>query len=325
MRHWAVVLLMGGLILTAACAGIKNKSEIQASGTIEAREVNVSARVSGQVREIRIEEGSRVKTGDILVLLDHDSLDIQLRQAQAGVTLAEAQLNLLRLGARPEDLEQARDALSQAESNLKLAEADAKRMRELAAKGSVTPKQGDDAAARLTVAAAQKNTAGQALKKLQQFARPEEIRAARARLDQAVAQADLLKKAIADCAIAAPVDGLVTRQPIEAGELVQAGATVLTVSDLDRVHLMIYVTAKELARVKLGQTAQVTIDSAPGRKFAGKVTYISSEAEFTPKNIQTKEDRAKLVFRVKVEIDNPEGALKPGLPADAVIPVLQNG
>jgi HlyD family secretion protein len=322
---WPVVVLLGGLILCGACAGNKNKSEIQASGTIEATEVNVSARVSGQVREIRVEEGSRVKAGDVLVLIDHDSLDIQLRQAEAGVALAEAQLHLLRAGARAEDLEQARDGLHQAESNFKLAEADAKRMRELAAKGSVTPKQRDDAEARLTVAAAQKNTAGEALKKLQQFARPEELKAAQARLDQAVAQADLLKKAIADCTIAAPVGGVVTRKPVEAGELVQAGATVLTVSDLDRVNLMIYVTEKELGQVKLGQTASVTIDSAPGRIFSGKVTYISPEAEFTPKNIQTKEDRAKLVFRVKVEIDNPEGALKPGLPADAIIPLLRNG
>lgn len=140
-----------------------------------------------------------------------------------------------------------------------------------------------------------------------------------------MAQADLLKKAIADCTIAAPVGGVVTRKPVEAGELVQAGATVLTISDLDRVNLMIYVTEKELGQVKLGQTAAVTIDSAPGRIFSGKVTYISSEAEFTPKNIQTKEDRAKLVFRVKVEIDNPEGVLKPGLPADAIIPVPRTG
>jgi HlyD family secretion protein len=111
----------------------------------------------------------------------------------------------------------------------------------------------------------------------------------------------------------------VTRRPVEAGELVSPGTTVLTISELDRVHVMLFVTEKELGRVRLGGEADVTIDAAPGRVFKGRVTFISPEAEFTPKNIQTKEDRVKLVFGVKVEIPNPDGELKPGLPADAVI------
>lgn len=112
-----------------------------------------------------------------------------------------------------------------------------------------------------------------------------------------------------------------THKAVEAGELVTPGATVVTLVDLDSVHVMIYVTEKELGRVRLGDAAEVKIDAFPDKAFAGKVTYISPEAEFTPKNIQTKEDRVKLVFGVKVEIENREGLLKPGLPADAVIRV----
>ena len=303
----------------AGCSGPKKVRGIEGSGTIEAREVAVASRVGGQVLEIRAEEGSPVKKGDILVLVDHETLDIQLRQSEAGVALAEAQLALLRKGARAEDVRQGEEALRQTGANLKVASDDAGRMRELASRGSVTPKQRDDAEARLVVTQAQEASANEALSKLKRLARPEEIRAAEARLDQAVAAADLLKKTIADCTVVSPVAGIVTRRPVEAGELVGAGTTVLTVSELDTVHVMLFVTEKELGRVRLGGEADVTIDAAPGRVFKGRVTFISPEAEFTPKNIQTKEDRVKLVFGVKVEIPNPDGALKPGLPADAVI------
>jgi HlyD family secretion protein len=306
-------------VVFAACSGPKKARGIEGSGTIEAREVAVASKVGGQVLEIRAEEGSPVKKGDILVLVDHETLDIQLRQAEAGVALAEAQLALLRKGARAEDVRQGEEALKQTGANLKIAADDAGRMRELASRGSVTLKQRDDAEARLVVSQAQEASAKEALSKLKRLARPEEIRAAEARLAQAVAAADLLRKTIADCTIASPVAGIVTRRPVEAGELVSPGTMVLTVSELDRVHVMLFVTEKELGRVRLGGETDVMIDAAPGRVFKGRVTFISPEAEFTPKNIQTKEDRVKLVFGVKVEIPNPDGALKPGLPADAVI------
>ena len=312
----ALLLALGGLV---SCSGAKNGRSILASGTIEAREVNVASRVSGQVLALKADEGSRVKKGDVLALIEHDTADIQLRQAEAGVALAGAQLDLVRKGARGEDIKQGEEALKQVDANLKVAGDDAKRMRELAAKGSVTLKQKDDAEARLIVAQAQQAQAREALLKLRQMSRPEEIRAAEARLAQAQASVDLLRKTISDCTITSPVNGVVTRRPVEAGELISPGATVLTVSELDNVHIMIYVTEKELGRVGLGREAEVTIDSAPGRMFKGRVTYISPEAEFTPKNVQTREDRVKLVFGVKVEVPNPDGLLKPGMPADALL------
>lgn len=314
-----VAIPLAVAVVFAACSGPKKTRGIEGSGTIEAREVAVASKIGGQVLEIRAEEGSPVKKGDILILVDHEALDIQLRQAEAGVALAEAQLALLRKGARVEDVRQGEEALKQTGANLKVAVDDAGRMRELASRGSVTPKQRDDAEARLVVAQAQEISANEALSKLKRLARPEEIWAAEARLAQVVAAADLLRKTIADCTVISPVAGIVTRRPVEAGELVSPGTTVLTVSELDRVHVMLFVTEKELGRVRLGGEADVTIDAVPGRVFKGRVTFISPEAEFTPKNIQTKEDRVKLVFGVKVEIPNPDGALKPGLPADAVI------
>ncbi|MDH4197289.1 MAG: efflux RND transporter periplasmic adaptor subunit [Candidatus Aminicenantes bacterium] len=307
------------VLLTAACGGRGAADRIAASGTIEAREVNVAPKVGGQVEAILVEEGARVKPGDVLVRVEHIGLDIQLRQAQAGVTLAEAQLALLRRGARDEDIRQGEEALKQAEAPLQVAAEDARRFRELAAKGSTTPKQRDDAEARHTVALAQRDAAREALKKLKSFARPEEITSAEARLAQAQAAADFLRQQIADSVVVSPVAGVVTRRVIEAGEMVTPGATVLTVSELDSVYVMLYITERDLGRLRLGDAAEVRIDAFPDRAFPGRVTYISPQAEFTPKNVQTKEDRVKLVFAVKVEIDNREGALKPGIPADAWI------
>lgn len=319
MRKRRILCFIAALALTAACSEKPAVSEISTSGTVEAPEVNVAARVPGQITGLAVEEGRRVAAGEVLARLDTSSYEIQLRQAEAGVALARAQLDLLVRGARDEDIRQAEEQLKQVETSLKVAEDDFRRMRTLERAGGVSSKQREDAEARYNVLLAQKNAASEALAKLRRLARPEEVRAAEARLKQAEAAADLLRKTIADCTIVSPVAGLVTRKPVEAGEYVMAGATVAAVAALDPVHVMLYISEKEVGRVSLGDAAEVSVDSLPGRIFVGRVAYISPEAEFTPKNVQTKEDRVKLVFAVKVVIPNPEGSLKPGLPADAVI------
>lgn len=310
---------LAAILALAGCRGGPPADELAASGTIEARQVEVAARVGGQVREVRIEEGARVAAGDVLAVLDHENMDIQLRQAEAGIALAEAQLALLRQGARSEDIRQAEAALAQTETALTVAGADARRMRELESRGGATRKQREDAEARLAATQSQVTAAREALKKVRASVRPEEIRAAEARLAQAQAAADLLRKAVSDSTIASPGPGVVTVRAVEPGETVAPGATVAVITDLDRVHVTIYVPAGALGRVRLGDPAEVRIDSLPGRVFAGTVTFISPEAEFTPKNVQTREDRVKLVFGVKIEVPNPEHLLKPGLPADAVV------
>ncbi|NTV81150.1 MAG: biotin/lipoyl-binding protein, partial [Candidatus Aminicenantes bacterium] len=171
MRSKAAALILA-VLAGAACASKSPRDVISASGTIEAVEVNVAAKVGGQVLDLAVEEGARVAPGDRLALIDHAALDIQLRQAEAGVRLAEAQLALLVKGARSEDIRQAEAALKQAEAALKVAEDDARRMRELFRTGSVTSKQADDAEARLTVAAAQRGSAAEALSKVRKLARP---------------------------------------------------------------------------------------------------------------------------------------------------------
>ena len=322
-RKTAILILIA--LSGLACSSKAAKGVITASGTIEAIEVDVASKVAGQILELAVDEGARVKAGDLLATVDHATADIQLRQAEAGVRLADAQLALLVKGSRIEDIRQAEAALEQAQATLKVASDDARRMRELVLTGSVTPKQREDADARLTVAEAQQKAATETLSKVRRLARPEEIQAAEARSAQARAAADLLAKTIADCAITAPAGGIVTHKAVEAGELVTPGSTIVTLTGLDSVYVMIYVTEMEMGRVRLGDGVEVRIDAFPNRVFPGKVTYISPEAEFTPKNVQTKEDRVKLVFGIKVEIENKDGFLKPGLPADALIRVAPEG
>jgi len=316
---WSIVVF--STLLLISCQNKKNAGVISASGTIEAVEVTVSSKTSGQVEKLFIDEGSAVKEGDTLAVIDSSSLEIQLRQAQAGVDLAESQLQLLIKGARGEDIRQAEEALKQAEANLQIAREDRERIRNLYEKQSATAKQNQDAEARHTVARAQYEAAQQALQKWRKYARPEEIKSAQARLDQAIAARDLFKKTIADSTIISPTSGIITHKAVEAGEFVGPGTPLLTIADLASVHLNIYITETELGKIRLGQQAEVRIDSYPGRAFLGKVIFISPEAEFTPKNIQTKEERVKLVYRVKISIPNRENILKPGMPADALIQI----
>jgi HlyD family secretion protein len=312
-------------VMIALCAflaggcGNNRRGIIEASGTLEAIEVKVSAKVPGQIESIRIEEGSAVQGGDTLVILDRTTLELQWKQAQAGFEAAEAQYRLFVNGARAEDLQVAEEGLRQAEATWKNASDDFARMTELATTGTVTKKQLDDAESRFAIATAQRGVAEQNLGKIKRFARPEDLAAAKARATQAKATADLLRKQWTDAVIVAPVGGTVTQKPVEVGELIGTGTVVATIARLETMNLMIYVNEQELGKVKLGGVADVYIDSYPDKPFPGKVIYLSPIAEFTPKNVQTKEDRTKLVFGVKLKVENNEGALKPGMPADAVI------
>jgi len=304
MKQSALMALAPLLLALASCSGTP-PGEISASGTIETTEVTISAKVGGEITKLLCDEGWSVKKGDTLALIDRADLDIQLRQTLANADASEAQYALALKGSREEDI-------AQAEASLKNAGDDLNRTKELIKSNTVAQKALDDAQTRYIVAQ-------QTYEKLRRGSRTEEIQAARARRDQAAAQVESIRKKLRDSYITSPISGIVTQKAVEEGELVTPNASLFRVAELRQVHLMIYVTEIELARVKLGQTAKVSVDAYPKRTFPGKVTFISPVAEFTPKNVQTKDDRTKLVFGVKIAIDNPDEILKPGMPADAVV------
>ena len=260
-----------------------------------------------------------MRQGDLLATIDHAALDIQLGQARSGVDLATAQLDLLTNGARGEDLAQAREALNQANETLRNAREDFQRMDSLFKVNAATKKQRDDAETRYANAKAQASATDQALLKLQNFARPEDVKAALARVDQAVYSVRLLEKSIQDCTVRSPTAGIVTEKLVEEGELAAPGTGLYVITNLDTVKLTIYVPETDLGNIRLGQQARISVDSRPDTIFPGTVTYISPIAEFTPRDIQTKDDRVKLVYAVKIEMANPQGVFKPGMPADAAL------
>ena len=265
-----------------------------------------------------------MKRGEILARIDPLTYRFQLGEANAEVDAAQAQLDLLVGGARAEDIMQAKANLDQTEENLRLAETDAARMRDLAASGSATIQQRDDAVARLATARAQRESAAQELRKLESFARPEELDAARARLEQAQWAARLAEKSLSECDIESPMDGSVLERLAEPGELAVVDTGIATLADLGALHLTIYIPETEIGHVSLGQAAGVSVDSFPGKTFPAKVYFISPIAEFTPKNVQTKDERVKQVFAVKLDLGDGEGMLKPGMPADARIVAAGN-
>jgi HlyD family secretion protein len=314
-----ILALLFLILFISGCSDKNDKDRIKASGTIESVNVTVSSKVAGQILKLNFNEGDKVKAGDQLVELDHDMLDIQLRQAESGVDLANAQLKLLRSGARKEDIKQTEELLKQAKINLDLAYKDKARIVELYNGNATTEQQYDAAISRYDVALAQYNQARENLNKVKSIIRPEEIEQAQANLKRSIAGVDLLKESIDECRIFAPVSGVVSKKFVEAGEIISPSTSILRISNLETVDLVIYIPETDLAKVKLGQDAEVQIDAFKDKTYTGKIIFISPEAEFTPKNIQTPDERTKLVFAVKIRIPNPQMELKPGLPADAIL------
>lgn len=303
MRHVVAII---AAVFIAGCAG-NTATDITASGTIETTEVTVSAKVGGEIIALLVDEGSSVKKGDTLTLIDRTDLIIQLKQALANAAVLEAQYKLTVRGFRAEDI-------LQAEATFANAQDDAKRAERLFAAHVVTQKQLDDARMRFIIA--QQN-----FEKMKHGSRTEEIDAARAKRDLAAAQVEAMQQKLVDTYVIASMQGVITQKAVEEGDVVMPFGALFRISRLDRVRLMIYVSEEELANVALGQEARVFIDAYPDKPFVGRVIYISDKAEFTPKNVQTKDDRTKLVFGVKIEVPNADQMLKPGMPADAMIAI----
>ncbi len=288
------------------CSG-NNGAAISATGTIESTEITVSAQSGGQVKYIIADEGQLVQAGDTLLIIDNTDWSFQSEQARGGYEMTESQYRLTLKGAREEDI-------IQAEANYQNAEADLKRMEELYRVKTISEKQLDDAKTRFTVSQ-------QTLEKAKRGSRREEIDMARARRDQAKGLFGSLQKKLNDCIVTAPIGGTITKRFVEQGELAATGSVLFRISNLASMDITIYVTEVDLPKVQLNQKAVVTVDAFPNKEYEGKVVFISANAEFTPKNIQTKDERTKLVFSVKVKVPNPDGTLKAGVPADVMLHV----
>jgi HlyD family secretion protein len=287
-------------------------------GAVEVTEVRLSSVLGGPVLEVLAAEGDAVAQGQVLLRTDVRELVLQRAQLEAGLKAAQAQERLARRGARREDVQGAEHALAQAQLQVQAGERDLVRTQAQFDKGAVTPKQLDDARSMRDLAAARQAQAQSLLDKLRHGARSEEIDAATALREQAEAGLALLDKKIADAELRSPIDGRVLSRLVEPGEVTRPGSPLLVLAELKRAHVDVYLPEGDLDLVQLGGAAQVEVDARPGQPLSGTVAAISDRAEFTPKNVQTAEQRARLVFKVRVQVANDDEKLKPGMPARVV-------
>ena len=332
VRSWCVALL--SLAACAACNKDTDPNVARVSGHVEATEVQVAPEVGGRIVDLRVDEGDRVKRGDVIARLDTRDTELQMQRARAERQGADAQLRLLQAGSRAEDVRQAQAQVEAAETDaaaaraeLKAADADLERFEALLRANAGSQKQRDDAKARADVArervrGAEERTraARETLGRLRAGARPQEIEAARARVAAIDAQIASLDENLRDAQVASPVDGIVTTKLADQGELVALRTPLVVITDLDHAWANLFVPEPLIPRVKIGQSATVYTD-AGGSGIPGKVTFISPKAEFTPRNVQTADERSKLVYRIKVTVDNAQGVLKQGMPVEAELPL----
>jgi HlyD family secretion protein len=309
------VLLVLAVLGGAGCGPDQVAGVIAASGHVEATEVRLSAKVAGQVEVIGVQEGDRVTAGQEVARIETTDVRLALDAAQAERAQADAERRLRAAGSRPEDVAEGEAQEERAQADLRGAQEELDRMEKLLASGSGTDKSRDDARTRRDMARAGLEAARERLRKLRAGSRKEEIEAAAARVAAADARIAQLRQQIADAVVRSPVDGVVTEKLAETGELVTRGAGLAVVTELGRPWLTVYLPEPDLGRIRLGQEAEVTTDAGTTR--TGRVTFVSPQAEFTPKNVQTPDERAKLVYRVRIALDNPDGLFKPGMPADA--------
>ncbi|MEW6718392.1 MAG: efflux RND transporter periplasmic adaptor subunit [Chloroflexota bacterium] len=291
------------------------------SGILEAEVVHLGSEQGGRVMAFFVEEGEEVQKGEVIAQLDTSLLEVQRQAAQARYAAAMAQWELLGAGASPEDV-----AVAQAEVNLaRIVLASAlQALEDARALDDADPRrevQITIAQAQVDQAQADVEVAQSWLQALEDVPTESDLVVAQAAVDAALADLEKIEGQIAAMSIRSPTEGVILEQVILPGELALPGYPVVTVANLTVMNLTVYVAEDELNWVRLGETVEVRVDAYPDRGFTGGVVYIADQAEFTPRNVQTKEERTILVYAVKIRVDNPEEALKPGLPADAIFEV----
>jgi len=288
MRYVNILL---PLFWALSCGNVSNDS-ITGSGVIEGIEIIVSSRANGQIIDFSVKEGDLVQKDDALGKIDDEKLLLQKEQLQAG--LEEIQFGI----------QTARANIASAKVNYSNIKKQYERFQALIKDGSATQQQLDTIEIQYNNADAQLKSVKNNLQALEMKKRQVEV------------QLKLADSQLDDCQIKSPITGIILEKYKERGEFVAAGLPVFSVADLEYLWIKLYIAETDLCFVKLGDSAEIFIDSFPDRAFEGNIVWISQKAEFTPHNVQTKEARTDLVYAVKIEVANPEGILKIGMPAD---------
>jgi multidrug resistance efflux pump len=371
MKRRLIIAGAAAAVLIAAICVIfawqAHRSRFDYSGTVETREIQIGSKIGGRVVAVPVEEGQIVKAGTTLVRFECDELKAQRAQAESSSEQAQADLDKMLRGNRPEEIAQAEASaraqqasleaarngprhqeIEQAQADYAAAAADAtnaeityKRMEKLVATDTISRQLFDDSRDKRDAAAQRAESARQRLALLQAGTRVEDLNAAEAKYKQAEAAAALSRKGfrkedieaargrlaeaegrvaeldarLREAELTAPADAVVEVVSVRPGNLVPAGRIVITMLETSQLWVKVYVPETDLAHVHLGQHATVHVDSFGNRAFEGHVGQIASQAEFLPRNVQTKSDREHQVFGVKIYVDNAQQTLKSGMSA----------
>ncbi len=292
-------------------------NQIVLSGNIEAHESLVSFKVQGRIVDLPVEEGESVERGALLARLDDADYLQKVRIDEATVRVRESNLALMLAGTREQEVKASQQTMLDAQADLEEKKIDYERAQRLFSKDEVSAQDRDLAETALKRAEATFEGAQQRYNEAVEGNRKEDIAIARANLREAHANRGLSRVNLDYTTLRAPSDGVITVREAELGEVVLPGTPVVTLADLDHIWLRAYIAETDLGRIRWGQEAIIATDTYPGKQYHGRISFISSSAEFTPKSVQTYKERVTLVYRIKIDIDNPSHELKPGMPADA--------
>jgi HlyD family secretion protein len=300
-------------LLAVACS--QRHDAIVAQGTIEVEETDIVPTVRGRITRIWVPEGARVRAGDTVVTLTSSTMHDDLGEREARVARAEAELRDLERGARPEEIARAEAELRSAEAEEARAVKEQGRMDALVADKVVSQQDADNARAAADDARAKREARAQSLELLRAGATREARDAARSRLAEAKAYLAQGRATDGDLTLVAPVDGIVMPHYYRVGEAVEAGDPVMTTADVSHPWVRVFVNQRDIPALRLGGAAEAVLDGAPDHPIAGRIVAINHEAEYTPRVALTNDERADLMFGVKVALDGQDGAPRAGLPA----------
>jgi HlyD family secretion protein len=294
-------------------------SLIKVSGNIETTEVDIGFKIAGRIVNLSVQEGDWIEKGKVLARLDDEDLRQRLELARATLKSAQARLDKLMAGSRPEEIREAEASLHQSQFDFENKQTNYERMKVLFERGVIPKETLDNAETGFKIAKASMQRAKENYQLVKEGPRKEDIEDAKAQVEQARASLKLTETQLSYTVLYSPLSGVVLVKSGEIGEVVNPGTSILTLADIENVWLKAYIPETDLSRVKWGQEVMVTTDLRPQKVYKGKISFISSQAEFTPKQIQTEKERVTLVYRIKIDIPNPDRELKPGMPADGKI------
>ena len=321
-KKTAVIAVLLLVVLGAAAYKLwpGDAKALKATGTIEVTKADIMPKVNGYLNALTVKAGDKVQAGQQIARINRTDYEAQVIRDEAALARAVAQLKDLEAGSRPQEKLELTAAVESALSRYEKARVDFDRYQALYAKGAVSAQQMDSARSGLEVATGDLTAARQRLSLSEEGTRPDTIEAQRLEVERSKAVLAASKTMIDDTFVKSPITGLVLTKNYENGEYVNPGAALMTVGDMTDCWVKVYIPSTHLGRIAVGQSAEVRVDSFPGRVFPGTIQEIAQQAEYTPRQSITPSERANLVFAVKVQVDNGAGILKPGMPADVLLP-----